>query len=84
MIPLSTRLQQPPSCQPRGYATASTSTTAAPTAAAGSSSSSGTRVFMWGQGTEGQLGHWPFEKNALTGGYVELSPREVRRGPFQP
>lgn len=24
------------------------------------------------------MGHWPFEKNAITGSYYELSPREVK------
>ncbi len=38
------------------------------------------RVFTWGQGTEGQLGHWPFEKSGLTSSYAELSPRELRVG----
>ena len=33
---------------------------------------------MWGQGTEGQLGHWPFQKSGLTSSYVELSPRELK------
>ena len=39
-----------------------------------------TRIYTWGQGTEGQLGHWPFEKGGLTGAYVELSPRELNIG----
>lgn len=35
-------------------------------------------MFTWGSGTEGQLGHWPFEKSALTGSYSELVPRELK------
>lgn len=53
-------------CQRRDASSTSSSSTASPT-----------RVFTWGQGTEGQLGHWPFEKNNLTGAYVELVPREL-------
>ena len=38
------------------------------------------RVWTWGQGTEGQLGHYPFEKSGITNSYQELSPRELRLG----
>lgn len=67
----------------RGRALSSSSSGAAAAEGAGAGpagAAPAARVFAWGQGTEGQLGHWPFEKSGITNSYVELSPRELRAG----
>eukprot|EP00941_MAST-03F_sp_MAST-3F-sp1_P001298 g1298.t1 len=35
-----------------------------------------TSIFSWGQGNDGQLGHYP-EKSGLTNSYTELAPRPI-------
>lgn len=40
-------------------------------------------TLVWGDGTEGQLGHYPFEKTGVMQHYWELLPRELPLGPLR-
>lgn len=64
----------------RGLASEATAGAAAAGAPDGEGPPQPARVWTWGQGTEGQLGHYPFEKSGITNSYQELSPRELRLG----
>lgn len=43
----------------------------------GAPASGGTAVYIWGEGTENQLGFFPFETSGLRNRYLELSPRRL-------